>query len=101
MLVGAGLLALIAALALSVSGRKGNPPSWWARGIALACAASLLLIGWWLHSKTADLLYAEFVEGPGWTWMMAGGGMVTGAAIGALGLKAKRKRQAQKKRRRR
>ena len=84
--VGAGLLALIAALALSVSGRGGNPPSWIARGVA--GVASLIIIGlvWKLYHKAADQTYSSMLGGTGWTWMAGGAGMILSAVIGTLGL---------------
>lgn len=96
--VGAGLLAVLAALALSVSGRKGNPPSWAFRGVAGACAAGILLIAWRIYAQADDVL-ADAIKGPGWTWLLAGGAMVLGAVIGTLGLK-RSPEKSQKKRRR-
>ena len=88
--VGAGLLSFIAALALSVSGRKGLPPSWLARGVAGGAALIALYIAWSLYSDATGIR-ADWVGGTGWTWMAAGIGMVTGAVVGSLGLKAPEK----------
>lgn len=90
LVVGAGVLSLLAALAISVSGRKGNPPSWTARGIGLASA--LLVIGIALHLRsTAQAVgfTSDLLGGQGWTWLLAGGGLVLGAVAGTLGLKPK------------
>lgn len=88
--VGTGLLSFIAAFCLSVSGRKGAPPSWIARGIAGGAALISLIIAWSLYSK-AEGIYADWIAGTGWTWMVAGCGMITGAVIGSMGLKPARK----------
>jgi hypothetical protein len=99
--VGAGLLAFIAALALSVSGRGGDPPGWVARAVAAVCAALVLLLAWRLYGR-AEGMFADAIEGTGWTWMMAGGGLVAGGVIGSFGLKpreAENKPRARRKRR--
>lgn len=84
--VGSGLLALVAALALSVSGRRGNPPSWTARGIALAAAVLILGIALLLRSRAMSG-FEDLVAGPGWTWMLSGGGFMLAAATLAMSLK--------------
>jgi hypothetical protein len=84
--VGAGCLALVAAISLSVSGRRGNPPSVLARGIAIASAVGMLLIGYVLRREALDG-FAHLIEGPGWTWMFAGGGFVLSASVMSLGIK--------------
>ena len=43
--VGALLLAGVAAVALTMSGRGGAPPAWWARGVAMAASISVVGIG--------------------------------------------------------
>lgn len=84
--VGAGCLALIAAIALSASGRRGNPPSWLARGIATASSLGILLLAYLLR-RDALGGFPHLIEGPGWTWMFAGGGFVLAGSVMALGLK--------------
>ena len=96
--VGAGLLALIAALALSVSGRGGNPPSWIARGIAGVASLIIIAIVWSLYSKASDPTYAEMIGGTGWTWLAGGGGMIASAVIGTLGLQKVPEKQDNKSR---
>jgi hypothetical protein len=99
--VGAGLLAFVAAVALSVSGRGGNPPGWVARAVAAACALLVLFLAWRLHGRAEGLL-ADAINGAGWTWMMAGGGLVAGGVIGSFGLKPREvgnKPRARRKRR--
>ena len=94
--VAAGILALLVALSLSVSGRKGDPPSWMARGIA--GGASLLAIGivLYLRSKATGIL-ADAATGPGWTWLAAGSGLILGAVIGTLGLKPQVRRPSKRR----
>jgi hypothetical protein len=92
--VGAGLLAFIAALALSVSGRGGKAPHWIARAIAGLAAAGILFIAWSLYREAHSGAIGNDVDavaGTGWTWLLAGGGMVSSAAIGALGLQTEGK----------
>lgn len=85
--VGCGLLAFIAAIALSASGRRGNPPSWLARGIAGGCALIIVIIAYSLYSKAAgNPMYEDMAAGTGWTWLAGGAGMVSSAVIGTLGL---------------
>lgn len=88
LVVGAGLLAAIAALAISVAGRKHTPPSWLARGIALAGGLLVVGLGLRLRSRAVEVGFEDYLlGGQGWTWLMAGGGLVLGAVIGTLGLK--------------
>lgn len=88
LVVGAGLLATIAALAISVSGRKRVPPSWRARAVSAVGAALVLGIAFYLRSDAlAKGFGAALLGGQGWTWLVAGGGMLLGAAVGTFGLK--------------
>lgn len=82
-IVGAGLLSFIAALALSVSGRGGNPPSWLARGVATASALGILAITWWIRSDATGPL-EDAARGSGWVWLAVGGGVLAAAAFGML-----------------
>jgi len=84
--VGAGLLALVAALALSVSGRRGKPPSWTARGIALGAGVLIIAIALLLRSRALSG-FEDLIAGAGWTWMLSGGGFVLAAATLAMALK--------------
>lgn len=85
--VGCGLLALIAALSISLSGRKRNSPSWVARGIAAVCGLLVLFIAWRMHAN-ATMMTEDRLGGTGWTWLLAGGGLVAGAVLGTFGLPA-------------
>ncbi|MCG8423839.1 MAG: hypothetical protein MJE77_38575 [Proteobacteria bacterium] len=97
--VAAGLLALIAALSLSLSGRKDYPPSFMARGVAALSAAIIASIAFYLHSQATGAL--EFaLEGDGWTWLVVGGALVVGAVLGSFGLKAPIKRPGKRRKRR-
>jgi hypothetical protein len=84
--VGAGLLAFVAALALSVSGRRGNPPNWTARGIALGAGVLIVAIALLLRSRAMSG-FEDLIAGAGWTWMLSGGGFVLAAATLAMSLK--------------
>lgn len=100
LVVAAGLLAMVSAITLSVSGRKDNPPSWNARGIAGVAAFFVVVIGLYLRSNAAGIL-VNAIEGQGWTWMMAGGGLVAGAVVGSFGLKKPIRRPPKGSRKRR
>lgn len=84
---GAALLAFTGAMALTISGRGGRPPRLWARGITLACGAGIILIALLLRRDAFAEGFDHLIAGPGWTWMFAGGGLVSAAALGAFGLK--------------
>jgi hypothetical protein len=73
--VGALLLAGIAALALSVSRR------WQAQVVAAATAAGVALLVWRVHSRGPE----SVLGGPGWRWM-AMGAVLLAAAVGAAAL---------------
>ena len=98
LVVGAGLLATLAALAISVSGRKRVPPSWRARAVSAVGAALVLIIAFYLRSDALATNYAHLLSGQGWTWLLAGGGMVLGAAVGTFGLKPPATPHKQRKR---
>ncbi|HWN70312.1 MAG TPA: hypothetical protein VNM90_21880 [Haliangium sp.] len=87
LVVGAGLLATLAALAISVSGRKRVPPSWGARAVSGVGAALVVFIAFYLYRDAQATNFAHLLRGQGWTWLLAGGGMVLGAAVGTFGLK--------------
>jgi hypothetical protein len=98
--VGAGLLSFIAAMALSVTGRGGNPPGWVARGVAAVCTTLVLFLAWRLHTR-AEGMFADAIAGTGWTWMMAGAGMLAGAVLGSFGLKPREDKSNARPRRKR
>lgn len=88
LVVGACLLAVVAALAISVSGRKRNPPSWTARGVAAVSGALVVVIALELRSEAlATGFVPDLLGGQGWTWLILGGSTVLGAALGTMGLK--------------
>ncbi len=99
LVVAAGMLALFAALTLSVSGRKGNPPSWTARGIAGAAAVLIAVIALYMRSSATGIL-EDAGRGPGWLWLVAGGGMVLGGVLASMGLKTPVKKGKQRRKRR-
>lgn len=97
--VGAVLLALVSALALSVSGRKRVPPSWTARGVATATAAGILALTLYIRSYAVSTGFTDMLGGQGWLWLFAGGGLLLGAALGTMGLKPPPPPNKQRKRR--
>ena len=72
--VGAMLLALLAALAISVSQK------WIAKGVAVAAGAGGALIAITLRSNAPDTV----TSGAGWLWMAAGAGAALFATAAAL-----------------
>jgi hypothetical protein len=94
--VGAAVLAGVVAVVLTMSGRKGAPPAWWARGVAVAASLGALGIAWYLRSWAHGDGFPDLVAGPGWMWMFAGAGLSFAAAIGTVGLPAKKIKPAQK-----
>lgn len=100
LVVGACLLAVIAALAISVSGRKRNPPTWTARGVAAATAAMVLVIAFELRSEALATGFApDLLGGQGWTWLVLGGSVALGAALGTMALKPPRPPRKPRRRR--
>lgn len=86
--VGAALLAFIGAMAISVSGRGHKPPSNIARGISLGAAICILIIGVMIYRGSQSSVNPEIIAGPGFMWMLSGAGLLLGAAVGTLGLRA-------------
>lgn len=78
-IVGAMLLAMVAAIALSTAAR-----GWVARGLALAGGAGAVAISLWARSRGPDTA----LGGAGWLWMMLGAAAVLAAAAGRAALKA-------------
>lgn len=85
--VGACLLAVLSAMAISVSGRKRIPPSWTARIIAASSAAAIVTITGYIYIHARNTGFTDLLGGQGWGWLLAGGGMLLGAAVGTMGLK--------------
>jgi hypothetical protein len=87
LVVGACLLAVLSAMAISVSGRKRIPPSWTARIIAAASALAIVIITFYIRSHAVSTGFTDLLGGQGWSWLLAGGGLLLGAAVGTFGLK--------------
>jgi hypothetical protein len=85
--VGATLLGVIAAMVLSIAGRKEQPPSWRSRGVALAAALSGIAIALLLLRNARASGFAHLIAGDGWPWLAAGTGVTLAAAIAALFLR--------------
>ncbi len=77
--VGAGILALIAAVAITATGRGGKPPGKVARGVALAGALGVGLIVYLLR-RDGLATFPHLLAGAGWTWLLAGGGFLLAAS---------------------
>ena len=76
--VGAGLLALIAAVTITATGRGGKSPGKVARGVALAASLSVALIVYLLR-RAGLASFPHLLAGAGWTWLLAGGGFLLAA----------------------
>jgi hypothetical protein len=105
--VGATLLAAVAALALSISGRGGRPPRLPYRLAALAASALALGLALSIYLRVTRSEFYEhmvgIVSGPGFAWLAAGTAMSFAAAVGAVGLRepAAARRSASKRRKKR
>jgi len=76
---GAMLLALVAAAALTISWLRGRRPGALGRTLCAAGGVAVLLIAWMLR-RDAMVDFPHLVQGPGWRWLLAGGGLVLAAA---------------------
>jgi hypothetical protein len=81
--VGAILLGLVAAGALTVSYFRSKPPGPIARGVAVAGALAVLLIAW-LVRRDALQDFPHLIQGSGWRWLVAGGGLILAGASLAI-----------------
>jgi hypothetical protein len=99
--VGAALLAFTGALALSISGRGGYPPALWARLVSLGSGAGIIVIAFVLRRDAFAEGFDHLITGPGWTWMFAGGGLISASALGAFGIKPPDDKNDRGKKRRR
>jgi hypothetical protein len=81
--VGAILLAVISAGALTLSWFRGGPPGRVARLVTVVGGLAILLIAWWLHHD-AMRDFPHLIQGPGWRWLLAGGGFVLAGASLAM-----------------
>jgi len=79
--VGALLLAFVAAFVLSVSGAvgKGRPPALWSKAIALLGSLGAASLVAWMHVRGPSTA----LDGSGWLWTASGAALVFGAAVGA------------------
>ncbi len=100
--VGASLLATVASMCLVISGRKRNPPSWRMRIIAAVCGLGVLAVALYVRSLALSSGYGvHWLGGSGWLWLVIGGAITTGATLGTMPLKGRRKPVKPRKRRRR
>lgn len=83
---GAMLLVLIAAIALTSSGRGKVPPAWWARVAAATGGVAAVAVTFALRSKVRSEGTGHLVEGAGWAWMLAGTGVAALAGLASLAL---------------
>lgn len=105
--VGAMLLTAIAALAISVSGRSGQPPRLPYRiaGVTAAGLALALALSIYLRVTRSEVFehMVGIVDGPGFAWLATGTAMTFGATAATLLLRPPPapRRSASKQRRRR
>jgi hypothetical protein len=74
--VGALLLGLVAALAISVSRAR------WARGLGAAAAAGAVAVALVVRARAP----VTVISGSGWVWLMIGAGAVAAGAVATLAL---------------
>lgn len=88
--VGAVVLAFFAAVLLMFS-KAGGRQAWLTRGLAAAAAMGTVGIALSLRSTAHSTGFPDLVDGPGWTWLVAGGAVATIAAAVSLLLPAKKR----------
>lgn len=89
--VGAVVLTFLAAVALMFSG-SGDRQRWVPRGLAAAFAVGTVGIALTLRSNAHSSGFPDLVNGPGWTWLIAGGALSATATVVALLLPAKKRK---------
>ena len=88
--IGAALLALISAIAISASGRRGNPPSRKVQFVAAITALGAAVIAFELRrSALAATRTHHLLEGSGFYWMASGAALATVAVIGTFTIRPK------------
>jgi hypothetical protein len=81
--VGAALLVALAALAVWLGTRPGGSRLI-LRAAASGFALAALAIAFHLKSRAESLRLFNLIDGPGWTWLVAGGGTALAAALGSF-----------------
>jgi hypothetical protein len=81
--VGAALLVALAALAVWLGTRPGASRLV-VRGAATAFALGALAVALYLRSRADSLRLLDLIDGPGWTWLVAGTGVAVAAALGSF-----------------
>lgn len=84
--VGAALLLLVAALALSRTARENEKPGRFAIALAAATSLGALALALGIRSTAIDQGQAHILLGGGWLWMSAGACMSFGAVVSAFTL---------------
>jgi hypothetical protein len=84
--VGAALLSALAALAVWLGTRPASTGPW-LRVAACAFALAVAAIALYLRSEANRIGIADVLNGPGWTWLVAGAVVSIGAAAGSLALR--------------
>jgi hypothetical protein len=81
--VGAALLVVLAALAVWL-GTKPGASRLIVRGAAVGFALGGLAVAFYLKSRAESLRLLTLIDGPGWTWLVAGAGTALVAAVGSF-----------------
>ncbi len=83
--VGAALLSALAALAVWLATRPGVARSRpWLRGAACVLALAVAFIAFYLRRQAEQLGIGDLLNGPGWSWLLAGAGISLAAAAGSF-----------------
>jgi hypothetical protein len=85
--VGAALLAAIAALALLFANPTRGKSARTAAIIATAAALGSHAVAWWIRSLAASQGQPQLTDGTGWLWLTAGTALAIAASAGAIFLK--------------
>jgi len=81
--VGAFLLALVGAGALTWSFFSGRNPGKVGRWMGAGAGGAVLLIAWWVR-RDAMVDFPHLLAGPGWHWLLGGGGLLLSASTLAM-----------------
>lgn len=92
------LLAIVAAIALTSSGRGTSPPAWWARGVAAVAGVAALAVTFAVRAKVQSEGTGHLIEGAGWAWMLASSAVAALAGLGSLALPRPKVAKARRRR---
>lgn len=99
--VGATMLLVVAAVAMTATGRSKSsgvaaPPGTLALALSALCGASALGIALWLRSTALTREVSHVLLGGGWLWMLSGAALALAGTTGAVLVRLQHTGAAQK-----